>query len=496
MSSKIDAPPAIGSAMRSTESTPQAEPHEASSGARLMPRSFGVALLAILAVAVAVRAPGLGEWSLWEDEETSLHYSQRPEKPFPSSFPIFFRTLQGVYAVTGVDIFAGRVFCAFVGVVTVVLTFLCFGRLWSRQVGFLTALFVALSLGHLFWSQSIRYYIFVFLFQLLSLYWFLDGFERDRWWELVLSNVALSLALWTHFSGAILMPVFVGYLGLMILARQSGAGYRFSNYLAFGIPFLLVCAAFAWQFLKFRSSMGNLIAGETSPVRILLQVVMYFGPGLVGFGLLAPFVVRGAFRDRRLVFLLVLSFIPVLELIVIAVLNLTIITWYYAFFALLGFAALTALTLVSLAERGRVVLARGALGLVVCSLLPLVLAYHLVFFGDRPRWREAAELMREQANLDIQAPDAPLVLSNVPGIVAYYLDVPPGETMGHPRVKNVGGQPPASPPAREQWYVVEMSSVSPPVAAWLVRECEETARVEARTGPKDRTVTIFHYRPR
>src|SRR5947209_19959086 len=55
-------------------------------------RTTGVylALLAVLTVAVGLRVYRLDDWSLWEDEGTSLYFSQHPEKPFASYFPVFF----------------------------------------------------------------------------------------------------------------------------------------------------------------------------------------------------------------------------------------------------------------------------------------------------------------------------------------------------------------------------------------------------------------------
>jgi hypothetical protein len=452
-------------------------------------------LLLVLAVAIAARAPGLGEWSLWEDEETSLFFSQRPERPFPASFPIFFRALGGVFDVTGVGILPGRVFCATLGVLSVALTYLCLGRIWGRRVGVVAALFVGLSLGHLFWSQSIRYYILLFLFQLLSLYWFLDGFERGRWWELVLANVAMALGVWTHFSGALLMPVFVGYLVLMLLRRESGGGYNLRGYLAFGVPFLVVAALFAWQFLRFRASMGSLIEARANLARVVLQVVIYFGPGTVLLGLLAPVVARGAWRDRRLVFLLVAAVVPVLELVIIRLLNLAAIGWHYAFFALIGFAGLAAISLVSLAERGYRLAAGGLGGAALVSLIPLLVFYHLFAFGNRPRWREATAALREEAKLRPEGVGNPPVFSNVPGVVAHYLGIPPGETMGHQLVRGLPVRPPEDGHPTEHWYLVEVSAIPPDYTAWLERHCELKQEVVARSGPKDRTLKVYHYQP-
>lgn len=449
-------------------------------------------LLAVLAVAAALRAPGLGEWSLWEDEETSVHFSQRPEKPFPASFPIFFRLLGAAYDATGVGVLSGRALCAGLGLLSIGLAWYGYARTWSRPVGALAALLLAFSVGHVFWSQSVRYYILLFVFQALSLYWFFAGFERGRAWQLVLSNVALALGLWTHFSGALLMPVFVAYLLLALVRRESGGGYNAKGYIAFGLPFLIVSAVFAWQFLQFKANLGDLVTGRTSLVRLVAQVVIYFGPGTVALAALAPLVVPGWWRDRRFLFLLVTAVLPVLELAVIAILNLTIVTWYYAFFALLGFVGLAAIAVASLAERGRRTAAGALLAFAVVCSVPLLIAYHLVLFGDRPRWQDAAERLKVEAGFDAMASTNAPVYSNVPGVVAFYLGVPPGETMGHRFVRDL---PPLDKGPHEGWFVVEDRAVKPEYRAWLVENCERRAQFECRLGPIDRTVSIYLRRP-
>src|SRR5262245_9365887 len=165
------------------------------------------AIAGVAVAALVLRVTAAGEWSLWQDEETAVYFSQNPEKSFPSSFPIFFYLLHALFAVTGVSVLAGRLLAAVIGTGTILATYLCFRRLYGREACFFAALFMTVSLGHLFWSQSIRYYGLLLLFQILCMHWFVNGFEENRPWELVLSNAALLLGLFCHFSGALLMPV-------------------------------------------------------------------------------------------------------------------------------------------------------------------------------------------------------------------------------------------------------------------------------------------------
>jgi 4-amino-4-deoxy-L-arabinose transferase-like glycosyltransferase len=465
--------------------------------ARFMSSPAGI--IAILALAVSLRLLQIGDWSIWEDEETSLYFSQNTGRHFPRFFPLFFLTLHALFQGTGVSILAGRLAAAAFGLASIALTFEFGRRFLSRPVALLAALLVALSLGHLFWSQSVRYYTLELVFQLLCMICFVHGFERGRWVSLLLANLALALALLTHFSAVLLVPVLVGYLGLMVLLREREAGYGLKGYLVFGVPLLVILALFALQFHEFRK-VNQISPGELgeypgqSPAGIVLRVAIYFGVPLVVLGLLAPLVARGVPR-RIFLFLLVGSLVPILELMVIGQLKLAIITWYYAFFALPLFALLAGITLVSLHARGLRTVAVAA-GLLTLAYDAVFLgAYYTQMYGDRPRWREAAATLQRVTPVRVGDAGNPEIYATVPGIIAHYLGVPPGKTMGHPLVSHVPPRPPTGELSREQWYIVETRILAPEWVAWLTRNGQEKGRFECRFGPFDRTVSVYQCRP-
>jgi uncharacterized membrane protein len=451
-------------------------------------------ILLVLGLALALRVGNLAEWSLWEDEETSLHFAQNLDKPFPRSFPVFFVALHGWFRLTGVSVVAGRALAVFFGLAGIGLTYVCFRRLVSHPAALLGALFVALSLGHLFWSQSIRYYTLVLDWQLLCLYWFLDGFERGNLLSLLLCNAAFVLALWTHFSAVLLAPVLVAYLLLALWRRESGAGYRFSGYLTFTVPFLLVMGWFAWRFREFQQLKLNVAAlaipGTQGPLDLLLRVSVYFGAPVIVLGLLAPLLAPELPR-RILWFLLLAGVLPILELVVIAQLSLAIAAWYYILFAQPALAVLAGASLASLYRRGRPILAVGLGTATLLSFVPFLVGYFTSMHGDRPRWAEATAYLRQAANVRVEASNNPAIFASVPGVVAYYLGVDSGQTMGHPLVRDLPAQPPEAADG-ERWYVVEGALLSPEYQAWFDRHCTLEARFEAKSGPKDRTLMIYH----
>ena len=79
-------------------------------------------LLTVL-IAVALRLYGLGEWSLWEDEETTIYFSYHTEKSFPRSFPTFFLLLGHTFRYTGCSVLVGRLLSAAIGVLSLFLIY-------------------------------------------------------------------------------------------------------------------------------------------------------------------------------------------------------------------------------------------------------------------------------------------------------------------------------------------------------------------------------------
>jgi hypothetical protein len=453
-------------------------------------------ILLILALATILRAWKLTEWSMWEDEEGSVYFSQRPERPFARLLPVFFVALHAVYQVTGVTVAAGRIFSAGIGILGILLLYTCFRRLISRRVAILSALLVAVSLGHLFWSQSIRYYNLVVVFELLSMYWFLTGFEHGKYGYLLLSHIALVLALLTHFSAVLLAPVYIGYLALMAIRREAGGAYNLKGYLGFGLSLAIIVGFFAWKLRQAQEMFSNAGGGLPSardPAHVLVTLVAYFSLPVVALAFLSPFVPPRQVTKRVLWFFIAASVIPVLELLVIAQLNVINVAWYYALVALSGFAVLASFSLVGLYERGywrSASLAGSAVGTFSAMLL---VGYYTNMSGDRPRWEEATNSLRQRAAIQMGAGNNSELFASVPGVVAFYLGVNPGETKGNPLVQMVPTDPPTHGPVKDQWYIVEVDHISPKYQAWLESHCVLTAAFEAHTGPRDRTVCVYHY---
>jgi hypothetical protein len=457
------------------------------------------AVVAVLGLGFALRALCLDRWSLWEDEEGSIYFSQNIDRQFPQFFPTFFVALRSLLALTGVSVGAARLLSCAIGVATVAAMIVTFRSSLPRTVRVIAALFLAVNLGHIFFSQSIRYYTLVLLFQLLSMHWFLEGFEQDRRRSLVLANVAFFLAMLTHFSAVLLAPVFVAYLAWVLWRRESAPGYRLSNLLLFGLPFAAILLAFANKLVQLRqvfAGSGSGLDSQRDPLRLLVTVAAYFGLALLGLALLGAVRWRSrSVAPRAHCFFILLAFLPILELATIAKLNLINTTWYYGFCALVGLSVLGGVALTDLALAGRTRLAGGLIAAAVLYYGAFLGLYYTTMHGDRPRWEEAVTFVKDRAGVRPGATDNPRVYGydSLVGLVAFYLGEEPAKTWHSGLVTRLPAAPPPSLPEEEQWFVLEAKTIPEPYGQWLSKHASLEARYEAKTGPIDRSVLVYHY---
>jgi hypothetical protein len=218
-------------------------------------------------------------------------------------------------------------------------------------------------------------------------------------------------------------------------------------------------------------------------------VVAYYGVPAVALGLLAP-LVAPKIPQRSLIFFVVAAVTPILELVVIARLNVMNATWYYALFALIGFVTLAGTSLVAVYQRSR---QWGAALAMATGLYYLVFlaGYHTTMHGDRPRWAEATAFLQQVGGAKLNGKTNADIYATEPGVVAFYLGVDPAQTMGTSLVRSMPEHPPIQGEAGDQWYLVKASHVSTEYVVWFAQYCGLRARFPAQTGPVDRSVLVY-----
>jgi len=451
-------------------------------------------LLALLGLATVLRLIGIGQWSLWQDEEMSIYLSQDHRHIFVRSFPPFFKLLSSIYAWTGISTSVGRAVAGAFGVLGIAMTYGFCRKHASPQVGLIAALFLTVTLGHLFWSQSIRYYTMLAAAELATVWLFYEGLEQNKAWKVALSGLTFTFAMVIHFTAVLLLPVLVGYLLLVFALRQAEPGYRWqplavwSLIVAIGLYFLLP------QFLAFqRSGAGGPPPVVQPPLPLLVRITAYYGVPVVGLAL-ASLAFWRAVPIRFYLLAFSLGVIPNLEIIVLGVRAMANITWYHAFVAMHGAAILAAVGLVGLASVGwrKLALTAGVLSTLYYGVF--LGLYYTTMHGDRPRWEEACAHLQQLEPIEPMSATNSQLFATVPEVIAYYLGVPPDRARPQGPLVQLIEEPPRLPPEpKPAWYLVKASHVSPAYEAWFNKHCEYRAAFPAHTGPVDRTVRIYYW---
>lgn len=454
------------------------------------PATYPVGLLVVLTTAVAVRAIGLGTWSMWEDEAGSLTRAyEDPTRGFQGYFPIFFVTLRAWAEWVGLSTGALRVLPAACGVLSVALLMSTFrGRVDYRAL-LVAGLLLSLNLGHVFFSQSVRYYTLLLVFEILSLSWFQDALESFSGRTFTCSMAAWILALLTHFSALMMLPVYL-LCGAFWLWRHRDR----AQWIAVTLTIVAAIGVFfTWRMMSLSEMLGDwAITSQRDPVHVAKTMVAYIGAPLLGLGALSPWLARGLSTERRF-FLLAAAFLPLLELLTLASLNFVNVTWYYAFASPAVLAVLAGSSIVSLWDRGQPWTAAGCLVLTCAYSTAFLGLYYTTAHGDRPRWGEAADFARIEFSLSPSNPDAPPAYSNVPGPLTFHLGEPPGKCEDERIILPLPDDLDTCPP--NSVFIVEVRSLRRAALTWLEGHCDMVAEFAARTGPADRTIRVYCPRP-
>lgn len=451
-------------------------------------------ILGIIIIAAILRIWGINEWSMWADEETTVYFSQNLNKYFPKAIPVYFTLLHWMYAVFGVSVGLGRGLAGLFGVLTIGLLYIMVRKYFSRSCALIAAFLLSINLGHIFWSQCVRYYTTVCFFQVVSMFFFLEGFEKRNYWFLFFSNVALAVALLSHYSAIFLVPVYICYLFLILLRKDKIGAYNIKGYFIYGLTLFLIVFFFAQRMFSMRNLLSSwTIPSARDPVHIIKTLVAYFGIPVVVLTFFGLFL-RETWTKRVSLYFAILAVIPTLELVIIAMLNIINVTWYYILFAVIGYVVLSARFIVILYRIGKRRISVWLFILTVTYYVLFLILYYSVMHGDRPRWREAAYFVKEAGIIDVNSMKNPEVIANVPGVVAYYLGVGPDKTMGHSLVHGIPNEPPKEKPQIDQWYIIKERGINPEYLAWFGNNCVKEARFKAGTIFRNRSLVVYHYK--
>jgi 4-amino-4-deoxy-L-arabinose transferase-like glycosyltransferase len=221
-------------------------------------------VIALTAVAAAIRFYKLGHASLWGDEINFILHSAYPtfgeyldkyrinfmDPTFPPHLP-FATVMEFVFTRFGTDEFWGRFSAAVFGTATVPMMFLAGRAFWDRATGLIAAALTAFSFFLIYYSRDANYYsplVFVCV-AFLAVFWTqlshaLSG-RTPKLWAVVLVWFCGSIALQTHLA-AVFFMVAIGLAAFWLMclhlfkasAAKRGALFR-KNFLPLVIAYLL-----------------------------------------------------------------------------------------------------------------------------------------------------------------------------------------------------------------------------------------------------------------
>lgn len=394
-------------------------------------------LLAITAVAAALRLHELGEWSLWVDEAHTYRDATLPLLDDPHAFvrshrvwyPLSFLLVRGMLALGAAEHseFWLRLPFACLGILSVPVLAVALRTFAEARVAMLTALLCALSPWHLYWSQNARGYVLVFLLAPIAAALWWQGWSRRSRIRQSIAIAVAGMASMCHPTALLLLVVFGGHATLAWLQRR---GVRRVWALVLASSALVGIATLVVSWLP--AAQGFLRAKSDTSLLHFVQTTGYYFRLPLLLSALAALLLQLApgrqARDRSL-FLACWLLLPFAVLFVVGGVWAKV-TARYALCALPVVLMLAATVCCEFWDRLASAPGLGRLGrLAAAAALPAILAadfvaYDYLYFqvqhGDRARWREAKDHIRHVVDSE-PGPAAVTVLTINEPTMVYYL---------------------------------------------------------------------------
>ena len=235
-----------------------------------------LALVAILAVAAALRLYRLGADSLWDNEILSLLRATEPISEVHDLLragthpPLYSQGVLRPWLSAGDGEFMQRLPSAVFGVATVAITYVLGRREFGRAVGLLGATMLAISPLHVYYSREGRMYALLALLVTLWIASLLRANRDNSWRAWSLYAVVGAAILYTHYYAGLTVAAVLLTTGVLYMTGPAQAGRSkrwFVSSAVIGLLFLPWAPTFVYQF---RESSSNL---PGRPIRRLPDVI-------------------------------------------------------------------------------------------------------------------------------------------------------------------------------------------------------------------------------
>ncbi len=381
-----------------------------------------VLLTGITLVATILRLYKLGEWSLWVDEAHTFRDAVAPSASFWESdlrnYPLSFLMLRGLFSL-GMPTSEGwlRLPFVFFGIMSVPALAILGRIMVGRRAALLAALLLAVSPWHIFWSQNARSYSVVLFFVLIAAGAFYDGMLRRSPVYMIVGLAITVVAGLFHPSAYILLGGLAafGFIAFRDPELPKSRALKWLPVISLGVLAVIV---FVLLPLLERIHQGK---AEFSLMHLVQTMVFFVRTPLIVAAIGGMLLL---FERRHLAapFLLCWVAVPVVVLAILAT-GIVKVTAQYAFYTLPAFCLLAAVVVRALADGVKGEGFRGTLlrvvplGILLLDMAGQSVLYFDKYYGERPRWREAAEFVMSQ-----QGAYKRVLTTNGPSLT-YYMNV-------------------------------------------------------------------------
>jgi hypothetical protein len=369
-------------------------------------------LLAVCALALALRLALLSEPSLWTDELfTVLHAinlgrGEVDARTLAYVFPYLAFESWGVdmgaldpqalwtWRAAGLTEWTMRLpFAIFAALSILLLSLLCLRTLGALPT-LVLAILLAFSPWHLWMSQVARFYVQLFFFYNAALLLYMQATENGEAWRAAGVLVCLTIALFTTPIAVILLGVIaVDVVYCWLRDHPAGPAHWRPAFWAVALGGVaLSMLALILLFLTPETG-DNIVLSRLSTPAIALGMVWMVGPPMVVVSILGLWSLLMAGQERLAVMLTAAAVVPLMAMIAFNVLGLGAHV-RYAFFGLFAWLALAAFGIERTARALVPSIGRLAAWLPGLALLATFAVSDYVYYtsgdGYRAQWRQAA----------------------------------------------------------------------------------------------------------
>lgn len=442
-------------------------------------------LLAIVAVAAALRLYKIGRWSFWGDEWITVRRTTELSLSLfdlPSLSLLITRLTLDTLGTTEA---AARLPAALIGLLTIPALYFVARRMFDPLVALLACLLLAVSQWHLYWSQNARFYTALLLFFTLALFFFFYGLERNRPLYLIVSLIFLALAVKERDVAAFLGPIALLYVLLLVLLRfPRPPGLNWRNLLIFFTPGAILGITRIYEHFFLRRDDWDVAFSvvNNNPLWILAGVVFYVGLPLTCFAAAGAIVLLRK-RDRAGLLLTLAALVPALAIMSLALIQYT--ANRYVFVSLTSIVILGSVAAKELLQqmpRPYTVVALGALAILVLAPMSDNLLYYRYQNGNRDNWKAAFAFIQERAGEDDR------VVTPQQDLADYYLQRETSNLHWGDVDDMLGDE-------ERVWFILDLTTPSkePVKHRWVVNNAQHVAAFDVTVAGRTFPMRVYLY---